>query len=163
MRQELEPKCQTLMQGRPLSKLCEYLVTKREINRFRAAIDDECLSKKDSTGFPESGSLIERTPPLFFQTLTFEDMALSELPLDGAPAEINIPGTGTKSVGGGSEYDFYHQIMPGDRVTVKSCLKEVYTKKGRSGDLIFVLVETIFEDSSGIILAKEKATYIRKP
>jgi hypothetical protein len=45
---------------------------------------------------------------------------------------------------------------------VKSTLRDVYTKEGKSGTLYFVVVETEFSNQEDEPVAKETATYIKR-
>jgi len=65
-------------------------------------------------------------------------------------------------VGGGSVFEIFEPIRPGDRITVKSKIADVYKKEGRSGTLYFVSVETSFYNQNNRIVSKETATFIKR-
>ena len=129
-------------------------VTERDIRRFADAIGCE-LSEP-------CGSEALVAPPLFFQTMTYEELPLEALAADGSPAELDVPIPAEKTVGGGSHYEVLRNARAGELVTVESRLRDVYTKSGRSGLLYFVVVETKFSDESGGAMAVETATYIKR-
>jgi acyl dehydratase len=143
-------------------KIRRYEVTTRDIRRFSQAIGetnpihfDEDYAK--NTGY---GTII--APPLFCQMFTFEDVPADRLPGDGSPVEIDVPLPAKRTVGGASSYEIFQRVKAGDRITVKSTLRDVFTKEGRSGKLYFVVVETEFSNQENEPVAKETATYIKR-
>jgi len=145
-----------------LEKIRSYEVTRKDIKRFAQAIDD--LNPKFRGGDPAISTSQQSivAPPLFCQMFAFEDVELEELPPDGSPVEINIPLPAEKTVGGGSVFEIFEPIRPGDRITVKSKIADVYKKEGRSGTLYFVSVETSFYNQNNRIVSKETATFIKR-
>ncbi len=145
-----------------VKKIRRYEVTKRDIRLFSQAIGetnpihfDENYAK--STRY---GTII--APPLFCQMFTFEDVPPDRLPSDGSPIEIDVPIPAQRTVGGASSYEISQPVRAGDQIIVKSTLKDVFTKQGRSGKLYFVVVETEFSNQENEPVAKEKATYIKR-
>jgi acyl dehydratase len=145
-----------------VSRTRRYQVTARDIKRFAQAIGatdpvhfDEVFAR--STRY---GGIV--APPLFCQSLTYDDVPPEQLPADGSPVELAVPIPAQRAVGGGSEYTIQRLVRPGDVVTVTSTLKEVYTKEGKSGLLYLVVVETRFVAADGEPLASEIATYIKR-
>jgi len=138
-----------------IAKVRRVTVTAREIRRFAQAI-----GAKEPKDYGERGLL---APPLFFQTLAYADAAPEDLPRDGSPIELDVPIPAEKTVGGGSEFEIMIRAEAGDSIDVVTQLKDVYTKRGRSGLLYFVVVETEFRDLSGATMARETATYIKRP
>lgn len=129
-------------------------VTERDIRRFADAIGQALSETPGGDGLT--------APPLFFQTMTYEEIPLPELAGDGSPQELNVPIPAQRTVGGGSSYEVFRNARAGDVVTVESRLKDVYTKTGKSGLLYFVVVETKFLDDSDAPMAIETATYIKR-
>jgi hypothetical protein len=146
-----------------LEKRREYVVEQRDIVRFRAAIDETFPSSSDLQQASEDGALGPVAPPLFCQVFTFEETALAELPQDGSPSELDIPGSGVRSVGGSSDYTIFRRAILHEKIIVRSSLKDIYAKRGRSGPLFFIVIETQFDGEDGAPIAIEKATYIRRP
>jgi acyl dehydratase len=90
-----------------------YTVTARDIKRFAQAIGetnpvhyDEELAK----GTVHGGIV---APPLFCQSLTYEDAAVHELDPDGSPIELSAPIPARRVVGGSSEYRISRLVRPG--------------------------------------------------
>ena len=139
-----------------------YEVTKRDIKRFAQAIGETNLIHFDED-FAKStryGTII--APPLFCQVFTFDDVPSDRLLKDGSPIEIDVPIPAKRTVGGASSYEIYQRVKAGDRITAKSTLKDVFTKKGKSGELYFVVVQTEFINQDNERVAKETATYIKR-
>jgi acyl dehydratase len=143
-------------------KVRQYEVTKRDIKRFAQAIGETSpiFFDEDYAKSTKYGRII--APPLFCQMFTFEDVPAEELPSDGSPKEIDVPVPAQKTVGGASSYEIFQPIMAGDRIIVKSTLKDVFTKEGKSGRLYFIIVETEFSNQKNKPVAKETATYIKR-
>jgi hypothetical protein len=54
-----------------------------------------------------------------------------------------------------------HQLArPGDRVRAKSKYVDIYQKDGKSGVLVFILVETVYANQKGEPLMKALQTHI---
>ena len=139
---------------------CE--VTRRDILRFAQAI-----GATDPLHFDEAyargtryGTIV--APPLFCQTLTYEDAPPGRLPPDGSPLEIAVPIPAQRAVGGGSDYVVHRLVRAGETITVTTELKDIVVKHGRSGLLYLVVVETRFDDAGGAPVACETATYIKR-
>ena len=145
-----------------VDKVRQYEVTKKDIRRFAQAIGetnpihfDEAYAKNT----PYGGIIAS---PLFCQIYTFEDVTPDRLPKDGSPIEIDVPVPAPRTVGGGSSYEIFQPVKAGDTVTVKSTLKDVYAKEGKSGRLYFIVVDTEFSNQRFELVAKETATYIKR-
>jgi acyl dehydratase len=139
---------------------CE--VTRRDIRRFAQAIGatDRVHYDEAYARTTRHGAIV--APPLFCQSLTYEDVPPEQLPADGSPLELHVPIPAQRAVGGGSDYTIHRLVRAGEIITVTSQLKDIYTKQGRSGLLYLVVVETLFEDERGEPVAAETATYIKR-
>jgi acyl dehydratase len=137
-------------------------VTERDIKRFAQAIGDENPLYHDAAHAKATrhGSIV--APPLFGHAFAFEDTPVEQLPPDGSPIEIDVPIPAHKAVGGGSVYETFRRIAPGEELIVRSMVKDVYAKHGKSGELFFIVVETAFYDSDDALVARETATFIKR-
>jgi acyl dehydratase len=137
-------------------------VTRRDIRRFAQAIGttDRIHYDEDYARTSRYGGIV--APPLFCQSLTYDDVPLDELPVDGAPLELCVPIPAQRTVGGSSDYRIQRLVRAGETIVVTSALKDVYTKQGRTGLLYMVVVETCFDDADGRPVASEIATYIKR-
>lgn len=128
-------------------------VTLRDIRRFAQAIGEPCPR-------PFEGHV--EAPALFCQALMYEDVEPAELPPDGAPLEIDIGLPNARTVGGSSDFRIARRLRAGDVIDVESVVREIEVKKGRSGRLYLVSVETRFTDASREEVARELATYVQR-
>lgn len=126
------------------------LVTARDIRRFAQAI-----------GAPDDGAGLVAAP-LFCQSLTWEDVPLERLPEDGSPTELNLPIAATRVVGGSSEYTIHRLVRAGDELEVVTVLKDVRARKGRSGLVYLLVLETRCLDRDGLPVATEVATFVKR-
>ena len=139
-----------------------YDVTRRDIKRFAQAIDDPNPLFYDEEFAKQTRFKSIIAPPLFCQTFAFEDVPLGELPKDGSPVEIDVELPAKRTVGGGSVYEIFQHVRPGDTIKAKSKITQIYEKQGKSGTLYFLTVETTFVNQTGEIVAKETATFIKR-
>jgi acyl dehydratase len=145
-----------------VEKVRHYDVTKRDIKRFAQAIGETnpIHFDEDYAKSTRYGTII--APPLFCQMFTFEDVPVDRLPCDGSPIEMDVPLPAKRTVGGASSYEIFQRVKAGDRIIVRSTLRDVFTKEGKSGRLYFVVVVTEFCNQRNEPVAKETATYIKR-
>ena len=58
----------------------------------------------------------------------------------------------------GNEYEFFQPAHPDDVLTVRWLVKDVYQRTGRSGSLIFQVVEATYANQRGELLARNTET-----
>jgi acyl dehydratase len=61
---------------------------------------------------------------------------------------------------GGNQVEVYQLARPGDRIRAKSKYVDIYQKEGKSGPLVFILVETVYCNQKGETLLKALQTHI---
>ncbi|HEU4603545.1 MAG TPA: MaoC family dehydratase N-terminal domain-containing protein [Steroidobacteraceae bacterium] len=146
-----------------VKKTRRVLVTARDISRFAQAIGETSPLHFDEVYAAKSryGTIV--APPLFCQTLTYDELPRDQIGADGSPAELNVPIPAQRAVGGSSEYSIRRLVRAGETITVTSQLKDVYAKQGKSSILYMVVVLTEFADATGQLVASETATYIKRP
>ncbi|MEI6027428.1 MAG: MaoC family dehydratase N-terminal domain-containing protein [Betaproteobacteria bacterium] len=125
-----------------------FQVTERDIRHFQQAI-----------GEPPSAAV----PPLFFQAMAWQDVGPEQLSPDGAPAEILGGPPNARSMGGASEFTVHRAARVGETISVCSSLLGVHSRQGRHGPLHLVTRQTTFTDAAGVEVARELATYLRRP
>src|SRR5512139_4036045 len=130
-----------------VEKAFSYEVTVRDVRRFAQAI-----GAGEPARLPD-GRLV--APPLFCQVFMFEDVPVEKLPPDGSPTELDVPIPATRAVGGSSDFEILGTVHTGDCIKVRSKLRSVTTKEGKSGTLWFVCVETTFENQRAEMVARE--------
>jgi len=63
----------------------------------------------------------------------------------------------------GNEYEFFQPIHPDDVITAHWTVKDVYEKTGRTGSIIFQVIETTFYNQSDELLARNTETMFYRP
>jgi len=72
------------------------------------------------------------------------------------PVPIPLP----RLLNGGNQVEVYQLARPGDRIRAKSKYVDIYQKEGKSGLLVFILVETVYANQKGETLLKALQTHI---
>jgi len=140
-----------------------HLVTALDIAKFAQAIGESNPIHFDSAAAQAAGHPDVVAPPLFFQTMTFDPVALEMLPADGSPVELDVPVPATRAMGGSSEYTLKRPARAGEWINVRSTLNDVQAKRGKSGPLYAIIVQTDFMDADGTLVPSESATYLKRP
>ncbi len=58
----------------------------------------------------------------------------------------------------GNEYEFFQPMHPDDVVTARWLVKDVYERTGRSGSIVFQVVEATYSNQRGELLARNTET-----
>jgi acyl dehydratase len=141
----------------------QHLVTALDIRKFAQAIGEDNPIHHDAEAARAAGHADVVAPPLFFQAMTFDAVAAQQLPADGSPLELDVPIPAARAMGGSSEYTVHRLARAGEWIHVRSVLKDVQAKQGRSGVLYAIVVQTDFSDADGNLVASETATYLKRP
>ena len=138
-------------------------VSKLDVKRFAVATDDlhplylnEEYAKKS-----RYGEII--APPLFYMAPLTNPVPEGELRPDGLPYEGKFPIPPTslpRLMDGGTEIEFFAPIRPGDTITGRCKITDIYQKEGRSGPLIFVVRESTYTNQRGEMVLIEKGAAI---
>jgi len=72
------------------------------------------------------------------------------------PVPIPLP----RLLNGGNQVEVYALARPGDRIRARSKYVDIYQKDGKSGVLVFILVETLYANQKGETLLKALQTHI---
>lgn len=131
-------------------------VTARDIRRFAQAIGEPLPEPADDD---DSGLL---APPLFCQTLSYDELPVELLPPDGSPAELDVPVPAKRLVGGASDFTLHRRVQVGEQLTVETELKDVQMKSGKSGTLYLLIIVTRVSDARGNPVSTETATYVKR-
>jgi acyl dehydratase len=139
-----------------------YDVTKKDIRRYAQAIDDPNPLYHDEEYAKKTkfGGIV--APPLFCFAFNFADEPVSNLRPDGAPSEQAVPLPVQRVMAGESSFDVGEPVRPGDVLTVRNKLVDIYKKVGKSGPLYFVVFETTYTNQKGQMAAREKATFVQR-
>jgi acyl dehydratase len=91
-------------------------------------------------------------PPLFLLDVGL--VKLVDRLVDMAPLKANI--------NGGTEVEYFGPIFAGDTITTVAKLAEVEEKKGKTGSLIFLVVEVRYTNQRGELVKICRNTFIRR-
>ena len=75
---------------------------------------------------------------------------------------VDIPGA-PRGVNAGNEVEVFRPVRVGDIVRQRTRLAEVQEKTGRSGPFVLIVVETVYVDGQGEVLALARQEHIRLP
>jgi acyl dehydratase len=144
------------MMGREFLPTTVREIEKGDIRRFARAIEDPNPLWQDEEQAQKTryGGII--APPIFPTSLQPEgkgSLALQEQMLE-------VAGPGKTGMVGGTEYEWFQPIRPGDVITVTSKIIDAREREGKMGKMTFMVVEMVFTNQRGEIAAKERTTAI---
>src|SRR5215475_11717728 len=128
-----------------------YDVERGAIRRFAEAIGDNnplFNDEQEARKTPYHGMI---APPTFCRSM-------------GSPipdVRIEALGTSFRGLDGGSDWEYFHPIRPGDRITVQTRLADLKESEGRLGPMVFITMETTYTNQFGELCATQRSTGIR--
>lgn len=140
-------------------------ITSLMIQRFATAVGDGNPLYFDADHARAAGYRGIIAPPTFLAAVLGWEPGPNESALmpDGSDPALVIPETfGCKFVGGGQSLTFLEPLCAGDIVRARKRLTETYERDARSGPLIFLVFETIFENERGTQLLRARETLIAR-
>ena len=122
-------------------------VEKGAIRKFAQAIGDPNPLYQDEAAARRSryGGII--APPTFLRSL------------EANPLPLESPHT--RLLDGGSEWEHFHPVRPGDRITATQRLVDVFERTGRVGTMLLTVLELRYENQLGQLVATQRNTLIR--
>ena len=123
-------------------------VEKGAIIKFAQAIgDDNPLFNDEGTArTTRHGGMI--APPTFLRSLR----------LDAVESEVRSPHPA--NLDGGSEWEYFEPVRPGDRISVTVKASNIFERQGRLGNMLFIIRETTYANQFGKTVATQKSTSI---
>ena len=130
------------------TKPATYEIEKGHIRRFAEAIGDASILFNDEKAARKTryGSLI--APPTFIRALPYLDL----------PAVVP---ESLRRLDGGSQWEYFEPVRPGDRLTVTAKYTSFTTRQGRMGEMLFVAVEITYKNQFDELVALQRTTSIR--
>ena len=124
-----------------------YDVERGAIIKFAQAIGDANPLFNDEEAARESryGGII--APPTFMRSLIS-----NPAPAYKSPYSANLDG--------GSQWEYFSPVRPGDRITVTTKLAELFERPGRLGNMLFSVRETKYVNQFGKTVALQRTTGI---
>ena len=147
--------------GREVTYIDEFEVEKGMIKRFAIAIGDSnpIYYDEEFAGTTAYGGIV--APPTFL--FEWNHHRHSALPPRERRALFSGLERQPRLLRGINEYEVVQPVRPGDIITTKARIAEVYEKQGRSGQLVFMVIETDYFNQSKEMLGKSRDTYILLP
>lgn len=126
-----------------------YEVERGAIRRFAEAIGDPnpLFSNEVEARRTRFGGIV--APPTFYRSM-----------MAGLP-ELKLEMSGNRGLDGGSEWEFFEPVRPGDRITVQTRIADIRESDGRLGPMVFTTIETSYTNQHGQLCALQRATGIR--
>lgn len=154
------------MIGKESDPIVGIPVSEHEIRRYCHAVDDLnplYLNEEEAAKGSHEGIV---APALFYAIPFAKEYPLSHLREDGIPAQtaggLTPPLKVTRTMFGGLEIEFMEPIRPGDVLTSKTKLADIYEREGRSGKMAFTILETTYTNQRGQVVAIERTTRISR-
>jgi hypothetical protein len=94
---------------------------------------------------------LEEVPPTFVVALGTETPAV--------PGALDY---GRGWLNGGDSFEYLEPVRPGDSIEASTVLVDAFEKRGRSGDLLFMVLETDFRNQHGRTVVRARGTRIRR-
>ena len=128
-------------------------VSRRDIRHYSIATDQRL--EKYLRG--------DEAPPMFYQRFFVEIATLDRLQDDGHVEDPIVPDLPLKRVmAGGCETVFHRPIRPEENLTATRTVVEMYERQGRTGPLIFVVIELKIDGEDGKPVVVERYTRIAR-
>lgn len=115
---------------------------------------------------------VKDTNPIFFDEAYAVKAGFERIPApptlllynmrSGSERDFDIPLPVGRRVKGGDEVEIYAPVLVGDTVTANTRICDIYEKKGRTGNMIFVITETTYTNQRGDVVMRSKATVIKR-
>jgi acyl dehydratase len=162
------------LEGEP--QTCWEAVERSEVRRFaQAVMDDDPIFWNDAyvrktrygeiVGPPLFPLFAHRRPPgapdPLATAVTDPDFdGFAGLLTTGLPS-IHLPML-PRLLNGGNEVEFYQLPKLGDRITACAKYLDIYEKTGRSGTMVFIVIETRYTNQQDELLMLSRVTLIRR-
>lgn len=150
--------------------IAHHPVEASEIRRFHQALMDDAPRHWDAAAATRYGGVVA---PIGFPVHAVRRAEDAPDPLDamdqpnfdgvdrrlrpGLPA-VQVPLK--RLMNGGYEYELFRHARPGERVVVRSRYADIYQRNGRTGPIVFVVVEDVFTTDRGEMLLRSTNTTI---
>lgn len=123
------------------------------IKKFADAIKDPNPLWRDQEYAKSSGYMSVIAPPTFIHCLR----SIGYPNITPQP----MPWKSTTSLNGGNEFEYFNPIRPGDVISGKAKLIDIFNRDTRQmGPMIFTVVEMTYTNQTGDLVAKQRSTGI---
>ena len=123
-------------------------IEKGAIIKFAQAIGDEnpIYNDESTARGTNKGGII--APPTFLRSMRV------------GPPKVNVESPYSARVDGGSEWEYFEPVRPGDSITVTQYLTSVNERKGRLGNMLIMVTEQKYVNQFGKTVALQRGTSI---
>lgn len=130
--------------------LGSFRVTEDMITAFAQAVGETSSQyvSAETAKNAASGGLI--APPIFYDVFRTEQVPDPKVKF------------GKVSFNAGQRCEFHAPIRPGDTITLKARITDVYEKTGRTGKMVFIVRETTYENQKGEKVAVVEQSQVRR-
>jgi acyl dehydratase len=127
-----------------------FQVTEDMMRTFTRAVGESCPQYVDAEAAKKaaSGGLI--APPIFYDVFRADQIPDPKVKF------------GKVSFNAGQRCEFHAPIRPGDTITMKTRVTDVYEKTGRTGKMVFIVRETTYENQQGEKVAVVEQSQVRR-
>ena len=130
------------------SEPASYDVERGAIIKFAQAIGDAnpLFNDEEAARKTRHGGLI--APPTFLRSMS------------AGPAKVQVKSPYPAALDGGSEWEYFEPVRPGDRITVTIRIADMFERPGRLGNMLFTVRETRYVNQFGKVAALQRSTGI---
>ena len=130
--------------------LGSFRVTEEMITAFAQAVGETSPQyvSPETAKNTSSGGLI--APPIFYDVFRADQVPDPKVKF------------GKVSFNAGQRCEFHAPIRPGDTITLKARITDVYEKTGRTGKMVFIVRETTYENQKGEKVAVVEQSQVRR-
>ena len=123
-------------------------VEKGAIIKFAQAIEDPnpLFSDEEAARKTRHGGLV--APPTFLRSMS------------AGPPKVEVRGPYPAILDGGSEWEYFEPVRPGDMITVTAKVADISERQGRLGNMLFIIGDTEYVNQLGRIVARQRNTLI---
>jgi acyl dehydratase len=127
-----------------------FQVTEDMIQAFAQAVGETSPQyvEPEAAKHTASGGLV--APPIFYDVFRADQLPDPKVQF------------GRVSFNAGQRCEFYAPIRPGDTITMKARIADVYEKTGRTGKMVFIVRETTYESQKGEKVAVVTQSQVRR-
>ena len=123
-------------------------IEKGAIIKFAQAIGDENPIYNDEIAARDTNKVGIIAPPTFLRSMKV------------GPPKVNIKSPYSARVDGGSEWEYFELVRPGDTIAVTQYLVNVSERQGRLGNMLIMVTETKYVNQFGKTVALQRGTSI---
>ena len=130
------------------SEAITYDVERGAIRKFAEAIGDDNPLYVDEEAARKSryGGVI--APPTFMRSMS------------AGRSRATVQSPYPAALDGGSEWEYFEPVRPGDRISVTMKVSEMFEREGRLGNMLFIIRETSYVNQFGKTVAIQHGTGI---